>query len=140
MRRGRQFLVAPGAAVFALAATGCDVQYTPDRRDKIMEGCVRMAVEAHVGANCTCLVSDLGGRLSDGELNDLCDALNQIADQANGNSEIARREIETRVTNGSLVSAKVGTDYATAMKACPPFEDDSATPVPGPQAVPAQAP
>jgi hypothetical protein len=81
------------------------------------------------------MVAKLKEKLSDSELNDLADQLNEILDKAGGNGEAAGQEIGTRVMTGQLVNSKVGGEFLAASKACaaPP---NGATPTPAPTPAP----
>lgn len=107
---------AAGAVAFALLLSACGGGGSA--QEKMMSACMRMNKDANAQSNCTCMVGKLKEKLSDDELGQLADALNEITDKANGNAEAAGQEIGTKVMTGTLVNSKVGGEFLAASKAC----------------------
>jgi hypothetical protein len=122
-----------GAVAFALILSACGGGAP---QDKMMGACLRMNTDANAQSNCTCMVAKLKEKLSDSEMSDLADALNEIVDKANGNSEAAGQEIGTRVMTGTLVNSKVGGEFLAASKACSASPTGSPAPSPAPAPTP----
>jgi hypothetical protein len=93
---------------------------------------MRMNKDANAQSNCTCMTGKLKEQLSDQELSDLADALNQIVDKAGGNSDAVGQDLGQRVATGTLVSPKVGSAFLGASKSCSAPAAGTPAPAPAP--------
>ena len=101
---------------------------------KMMNTCMRTNKDTNAQSNCTCIVTRLKEKLTEEEMSQLAEAVNDIFDRAGDNGEVAGMELGARISNKQLVSQKVGDEFYAASKACSPrgASPAPATPAPAP--------